>query len=70
MKIRALTTFKHYTLIMSEGDVLTVDDTVGGEVVANGWAENVETGEINPTGADEATLSINSSVIGITNTRI
>ena len=70
MKIQALTTFKHHPLAMTEGDLLTVADEAGQELINLGWAMNAETGERVDGKLGNVDLSIQNSQLGLTNTRL
>ena len=70
MKIEALETIKHHPIYMESGDVKTVDDESGQICVDNGWAKNVETGEIGDREGGPVTLNVDKAEHGVTNSEI
>jgi hypothetical protein len=61
MKIRALTDIKHHPYYLTKDDVVTIPDGVGSELVSNGWAGNVDSGDQNQPSAGEITLDIHGA---------
>lgn len=60
MKIEALENIKSHGLVLSDGDIVTVDDEVGEAFCAYGWARDVS-GDV-PTGdriVFDATIAVN-----------
>ncbi len=66
MKIKAKTKIKHHPFYPAEGDEITVPDDVGKNWVANGWAENLDSGEDNPPNLNPVSLAIQNVDLGVT----
>lgn len=62
MKIEALETIKHHPFYLDEGDIKTVPDEVGDMLVGNGWARDVETGDVGERSNNPVTLDVDSAV--------
>jgi len=61
MRIKAKGDIKHHPYNLTTGDQITVPDTVGSVLVANGWAENLDTGESATPAANTPTLDIHGA---------
>lgn len=58
MKIEALEMIKHHPHYLSKGDQVTVPDESGQEMVNNGWAKNLDTGEVGERSTGHVSLDV------------
>ena len=68
MRIEAQEAIKHDPYYPAACDIITVPDEVGQYFVNNGWAMNVDTGEIGAREGGAVELAIKNSKIGIADT--
>lgn len=59
---------KHHPYYLDDGDAKTLPKDIADMFIANGWAEDAETGEIGDTNKPPATLDIHSGALGVTDT--
>jgi hypothetical protein len=68
VRIEAQEIIKHHPHYLEAGDIVTVPDDVGAILVGNGWAKNVDTGEIGDREGGPVELVIDNSKIGVADT--
>jgi hypothetical protein len=68
MRVEAQEIIKHHPYYLAAGDIVTVPDDVGEILVGNGWAKNVDTGEIGEREGGAVELEIENSKIGVADT--
>lgn len=62
MRVRAKYNIRHRGLVMEWGEEREVEELVGRELVGEGWAVDLETGENNEPVVGEVTLEVQDCV--------